>query len=49
MWATVKIVTFILNHVVLACVMNQFKGHWLLLDTLTTPVAFIMTMEVELL
>jgi hypothetical protein len=49
MWAIVKVVTFILNHVVLAFVMNQFKGHWLLPNALTTPIAFNMKMEVELL
>jgi hypothetical protein len=47
MWAIVKVVTFTLNHVVLACVMNQFKGDWLLLDALTTHITFIMNMDLN--
>ncbi len=31
MWAIAKAITFDLNHVVLAYVLNQSKGHWLLI------------------
>jgi hypothetical protein len=35
-WAIDEVITSTLNPVVLACVMNYSKGHWLLLDALTT-------------
>jgi len=48
-WIVVEATTFCLNSVVLACVMNQSEGHWLLSDTLTTTIALIINMETTLL
>jgi hypothetical protein len=36
MWAIVEVVMTCLNLVVFACVLNQFKGHWLLSNALMT-------------
>jgi hypothetical protein len=47
--AIAEAITSILNHVVFACVMNQSRGHWLLLDALTLTITFIMEMEAQLL
>ncbi len=35
-WAIDELITSTLNPIILACVMNYSKGHWLLLDALTT-------------
>jgi hypothetical protein len=48
-WVVVKEVTFALNPIVSTCVLNQSRGHWLLLDTLTITVTLIMNMEIKLL
>ncbi len=48
-WIVVEATTFCLNSVVLARVMNQSEGHWLLSDTLTTTIALIINMETTLL
>ncbi len=45
-WAIVEAITFILNHVVFACVINQSTGHWLLFDALTTTITLTMEMKV---
>jgi len=44
-WVVAKVVTSCLNLVVSACVMNQSKGHWLLLNALTIAIALTMFME----
>ncbi len=49
MWVIVEAITFTLNLVVSACVMNQSRGRWLLLDALTTTITFTMEMEAHLL
>jgi hypothetical protein len=51
MWVIVEAITYMLNPIVLACVMNQSKGwgHWLLLDALTIAITFTMEMEIALL
>jgi hypothetical protein len=36
MWDIIEVITFALNLVVLTCVLNQSKGHWLLLDAWRT-------------
>jgi hypothetical protein len=46
-WVLIKAIISFLNHVVLACVMNQSRGHWLLFDALI--ITLPMNMEVELL
>jgi hypothetical protein len=38
-----------MNPVVNACVMNQSRGHWLLLDALITIVNISLNMEVEVM
>ncbi len=48
-WAIVEAITFTLNPVISTCVMNHIKGHWLLLDALTTAITFTMEMEAQLL
>jgi hypothetical protein len=48
-WAIVEAVTFCLNPFVSTYVTNQSRGHWLLLDILTTTITLIVSMEVELL
>ncbi len=48
-WVVVEVITFALNHVVLTCVLNQSRGHWLLFNTLTTCVTLIVKMETKLL
>jgi hypothetical protein len=42
-WVVAEVVTFSFNPIVSTCVLNQSRGHWLLLDTLT------MNMETKLL
>ncbi len=49
-WAIIEVIAYTLNLVVLAhCVMNQSKGHWSLLDALTTNITHTMEMEATLL
>ncbi len=48
-WVIVEVVTSCLNPFVSTYVMNQSRGHWLLLDALTITIAFTMSMEVVLL
>jgi hypothetical protein len=45
MWDVTKVVTLTLNHMVIACVMNQSHGHWLLLDVLTTAITRIVNLQ----
>jgi len=48
--AIAKIIASCLNPIISTCVMIQSRGHWQLLDTLTTTIALIyMNMEVALL
>jgi hypothetical protein len=47
-WVVAKVVTFALNLIVSTCVLNQSKGHWLLLDALTIIIILTMNMEIEL-
>jgi hypothetical protein len=49
MWAITKIVTFALNPIISTCVLNQSKGHWLLLNVLIIAITLIVNMEVKLL
>lgn len=46
-WATIEVITSVLNPIIRACVMNQSQGHQLLLDVLTTSIAPIVSREVE--
>jgi hypothetical protein len=48
-WVIVEAITFTLNPVIFTCVTNHNRGHWLLLDALTTTITFTMEMEVQLL
>jgi hypothetical protein len=48
-WVIVQVITSYLNHVMLACVMNQSRGYWLLLNALTITIALPMNMEAKLL
>jgi hypothetical protein len=48
-WVVAKVVTFALNLIVSTCVLNQSKGHRLLLDALTIIITLTMNMEIELL
>jgi hypothetical protein len=48
-WAIVEVVTFTLKLVVFTYVMNQSRGHWLLLHALTIAITLTMEMEVQLL
>jgi hypothetical protein len=48
-WAIVEAITFTLNLIVFACVMNQSRGHWLLSNALTICITFTMEMEAQLL
>jgi hypothetical protein len=47
-WVVVKVVTFCLNRIVSTFVMNQSRGHWLLLDALTIVITLIVNMEATL-
>jgi hypothetical protein len=49
MWVIAEAITSTLNLIVFACVMNQSRGHWLLLDALTITITFTMEMEAQLL
>jgi hypothetical protein len=46
-WAIAKTFTSILNKVVIAYVMNQLQGHWLLFDALNTCINLTLILEVE--
>jgi hypothetical protein len=48
-WGVAEAITSILNLVVSAYVMNQYKGHWLLSNALTKTITFTMDMEIALL
>jgi hypothetical protein len=48
-WAIAEAITFTLNHVISACVMNQSRCHWLFLDALTITITFTMEMEAQFL
>jgi hypothetical protein len=48
-WAVIEVVTSTLNPIISTCVLNQFRGNWLLSNTLTITITLIMNMEVELL
>jgi len=48
-WVVIEVVTYTLNPIVSTCVLNQFRGSWLLSNTLTIIITLIMNMEVELL
>jgi hypothetical protein len=45
MWAIVRVITHCLNVMVTTCVMNQFKGHWLLSNVLAIIINLILAME----
>jgi hypothetical protein len=47
-WAIVEAITFTLNPIIFACVMNQIRGHWLLSDALTMAITSTMEMEAQL-
>jgi hypothetical protein len=47
MWAIAKVVTMCLNVVVISCVLNQSRAHWLLFDALVTTINLIMAMEFQ--
>jgi len=48
-WVIVEVITSTLNLVVFAYVMNQNRGHWLLLDALTKTITLTMELEIQLL
>jgi hypothetical protein len=48
-WIVAEATTSHLNFIVSTCVMNESKGHWVLLDALTTTIALIINMEATLL
>ncbi len=48
MWVIAKIVTSCLNHVVMACIMNQSYYHSLLFDVLTTIIILISKLQAEM-
>jgi hypothetical protein len=48
LWAIIKAITSCLNHVVMACVVNQSCGHYQLLDILTTTMTIIIKLQVEM-
>ncbi len=47
MWAIVKIIIHCLNVMVMVCVMNQSKGHWLLSNALAIAIILIVVMQFE--
>jgi hypothetical protein len=47
-WAIAEAITFTLNLVAYACVMNQSRGHWLLSNALTISITLTMEMEAQL-
>ncbi len=44
----VEVITSCLNLMVVACVMNQSHGRWLLFDALTTAMILIIKFQVEM-
>lgn len=44
-WVIVKVIISVLNLIVLVCVMNQSKCHWLLFNALTTSIAWTVHVE----
>jgi hypothetical protein len=42
-----KVIIHCLNVMVTACVMNQSKGHWLLLNALAIVIILIVVMQFE--
>ncbi len=48
-WDVVEVITSCLNLFVSTYVMNQSRGHWMLLDSLTITIALIVSMEAALL
>ncbi len=49
MWDIIKVITFALNFVVLTCVLNQSKGHWLSSNAWRITITWSMNMKVNLL
>ncbi len=45
MWAIVETIIVCLNLVVITCVLNQSRGHWILFDVLVIEINVIMAME----
>ncbi len=43
-----KVVTSCLNPMVMACVMNQSHGHWLLFDALKTTMILVIKVQIEM-
>jgi len=43
-----EVITSYLNPMVMACVMNQSHGHWLLFDALTTTMILVIKFQVEM-
>jgi hypothetical protein len=46
-WKITNAITTVSNLIVVACVMNKSKGHWLLFDALTTYIVPTFNMEAE--
>jgi hypothetical protein len=46
-WAIVKVVIMCLNAVVISCVLNQSRAHWLLFHALVSIINLIMAMEFQ--
>jgi len=46
-WAIVEVITTCLDHVVNACMMNQFKSHWSLFNASSNIIDLIMALECE--
>jgi hypothetical protein len=46
--AIVEAITTCMNLLVTTCVLNQSRGHWLLLDVLVTIINLIMAIESQL-
>jgi len=44
-WAIAQTIFTCLNLVVIACVLNQSRGHWLLFDVLMTKINVVVAME----
>jgi len=44
----VEVITSCLNPMVVACVMNQSHGHWLLFNALTTTMILVIKFQVEM-
>ncbi len=46
-WAIAKVITWCLNLVVIACVIKQAQGHWLLSNALAIVINLIMAMDAK--